>query len=340
MPNFMEAEKREIGLNGAQKAAAFLIFLGEEISTEVFKDLNEDEVETIIRTIPNMEGLSPDVIDAVVNEFNERFISEGLFSEISKDFVESIVTKAFNKDQAKEMLKRLDNMEKLEALRKHDPRLIYSLIKDEHPQTISFILSHLENTQTSEIISHLPENVQYEVLVRIAKMDQIIPETLEEIIDTLSREIESVRVFSGDSIGGIKPASEILNMLKKSESNEIMRKIEEDDPDLAEEIGQNMFVFEDMVNIDDRGIQAILKEVSNDDLAVGLKMASEEVQEKIFRNISSRAAEMIKEDMDSRGPVRIADVEKAQQTIVRVARKLEEEGKVIVSGRGGDDMFI
>ena len=171
-------------------------------------------------------------------------------------------------------------------------------------------------------------------------MDQIIPETFEEVIDALSREVDSMRVFKGESIGGIKQASEILNLLKKSESNEIMRKIEEDDPELAEEIGQLMFVFEDMVNIDDRGIQAILKEVSNDDLALALKMSSEEVQDKIFRNISSRAADMIKEDMESRGPVRISDVEKAQQVIVRVARKLEEEGKIIVAGRGSDEVFI
>ena len=327
-------------LSGVQKAAAFLIFLGEEISTEVFRELSEEEVETIIRTIPNMEGLSPDVIDAVVNEFNERFISEGMFVDISKDFVETIVNKAFDKGRAREMLKRLSNTEKLENLRKHDPKTIFNLIKDEHPQTIAFILAHLDQSQTADIISRLPENVQYEVLLRIAKMDTIIPETFEEVIDVLAKEVDSMRVFSVGSIGGIKPASEILNSLKKSESNEIMRKIEEDDPDLAEEISQLMFVFEDLVNIDDRGIQTILKEVGNDDLAVALKMASEEVKDKIYRNISARAADMIKEDMDSRGPLRISDVEKSQQVIVRAARKLEEEGKIIVAGRGNDEVFI
>ena len=340
MPATEEANKFKNGLTGAEKSAAFLIFLGEDIATEVFKDLSEEEVENIIRTIPQMEGLSPTVIDAVVNEFNDRFVSEGLFAEISMDFIESIVSKAFDKNRAKEMLKRMSNREKLETLRRHDPRVIFNLIKNEHPQTIAFILSHLDQSQTSDILSRLPESVQYEVLTRIAKMDSIIPETFEEIIDTLAKEVESVKVFSGGTIGGVKQASEILNQLKKSDSNEIMRKIEEDDPDLAEEIGQLMFTFEDVVNIDDRGIQTILKEVSNDDLAMALKAASEELKDKIFRNISSRAADMIKEDMETRGPVRISDVEKSQQVIVRVARKLEEEGKIIVAGRGSDEVFI
>jgi flagellar motor switch protein FliG len=334
-----QLEKKK-ALCGAEKAAAFLLFLGEEISTEVFKELSPDEVETVIRTIPNMPGLSPDVIDSVVNEFNERFVSDGLFAEVSRDFVEAIVSKAFDRDRARDMLRRLDNMEKLENLRRHDPRVIFNLIKNEHPQTVAFVLSHLDQVQTADILARLPENVQYEVLVRIAKMDQILPETFEEVIDALSKEVASMKVITGGPIGGVKPASEILNLLKKSDSNEIMRKIEEDDPDLAEEIGQLMFVFEDMVNIDDRGIQMILKEVSNDDLAMSLKMASDEVQAKIFRNISTRAAEMIKEEMEAKGPVRISDVEKAQQVIVRVARKLEEEGKIVVAGRGGDEVFI
>ncbi|MCZ7584247.1 MAG: hypothetical protein M5R36_13425 [Deltaproteobacteria bacterium] len=204
---------------------------------------------------------------------------------------------------------------------------------------MAFILSHLSASQTSDIIMRLSEDLQYEVIVRIARMDQVIPGTMEDVVDSLLKDISSYHTGSAESTGGVKPAAEIINSMKRSDSNEIMRRIEDEDPELAEEIGQHMFVFEDLLNVDDKGVQAILKEVGNDDLVIALKLASDEVKEKIFKNISSRAAEMIREDMDARGPVRVSDVEKAQNIIIRAARKLEQEGKIFVAGRG-EDTFV
>lgn len=334
------ADENAQDIRGPAKAAALLMFLGEDITAQVMKNLEEDEVHQLVKALATMPDIGADEMDEVVKEFNTRVIQEGYMSEVGKDYVAKVVHMALPKQQAGAVLDRLSYMEKLEGLKKYDARTIFNLVNKEHPQVIAFICTHLTPVQTTDVISRLPEDLQYEVIVRIAKMDQIIPGTMEEVVDSLMRDISTFRIGEAEASGGIKPAAEIVNTMKKSEANEIMRKIEEEDPELAEEIGQYMFVFEDLLSVDDRGIQTILKEVSNDDLVVALKMASDEVKNKIFKNISSRAADMIKEDISARGPMRLSDVEKAQQTIIRVARKLEQEGKISVSGRGGDDIFV
>ncbi|MCB1154519.1 MAG: flagellar motor switch protein FliG [Deltaproteobacteria bacterium] len=327
-------------LKGPEKAAALLLFLGEQISAEVMRNLDDDEIHEVVKTIAIMTDITPEMMDVVVTEFNRRIIEEGYMSEVGKDFVEKVVKKALPNQRATHVLKRLSYIEKLEDLKKYDARTIFNLISKEHPQVIAFVCSHLPTALTTEIIGRLPEDMQYEVIKRIARMEHVIPGTMEEVIDSLVQDISSYRVGASESTGGVKPAAEIVNSMKKATANEIMRKVEEEDPDLAEEIGSYMFVFEDLLNVDDRGIQTILKEVSNDDLVGALKMASDEVKNKIFRNISSRAAEMIQEDLDVRGPMRLTDVEKAQQAIIRIARKLEQEGKIYVQGRGGEETFV
>ncbi|MBZ0271685.1 flagellar motor switch protein FliG [bacterium] len=327
-------------LSGPQKAAALLMFLGEEVSAEVMKNLDDEEIHQVVKTIAAMGDVTPELMDKVLTEFNHRVIAEGYMSEVGKDFVEKVISKALPQTRAKDFLKRLYYVERLEDLKKYDARTIFNLIHKEHPQVIAFICSHLTTGQTTEIISRLPEQMQYEVIVRVARMDQVIPGTMEEVVDSLIKDISTYRVGTSENTGGVKPAAEIINTMKKSEANEIMRKIEEEDPELAEGIGQHMFVFEDMLHVDDKGIQTILKEVANDDLVISLKVASEDVKAKIFKNISSRAAQMIQEDIDARGPMRLSDVEKAQNVIIRVARKLEQEGRIVVSGRGGDDVFV
>jgi len=329
-----------VDLSGPQKAAALLMFLGEQVSADVMKNLDDDEIHNIVRTIATMGDITPDMMDDVVSEFNERVIQEGYMSEVGKDFVEKVINKSLPADRASDFLGRLSYVEKLEDLKKYDSRTIFNLISKEHPQVIAFILSHLSVSQAMDIVTRLPEELQFEVLVRVARMDQVMPGTMEEVVDSLMKDISTYRVGASESTGGVKPAAEIINSMKRSEANEIMRKIEEEDPDLAEEIGQHMFVFEDLLNVDDKGIQAVLKEVSNDDLVISLKVASDEVKEKIFKNVSSRAAEMIREDIEAQGPMRLSDVEKAQQLIVRIARKLEQEGKIFVAGRGGEDVFV
>ena len=327
-------------MSGPQKAAALLMFLGEEISAEVMKNLEDEEIHGVVKTIASMSDIKPEIMEKILQEFSVRVLQEGYMAEVGKGFVEKVISKALPQTRAEEFLKRLYYVEKLEDLKKYDARTIFNLISKEHPQVIAFICSHLTATQTTEVIARLPEAMQYEVIVRIARMDQIIPGTMEEVVDSLMKDISTYRVGSSESTGGVKPAAEVINSMKKSEANEIMRRIEEEDPDLAEEIGQHMFVFEDLLSVDDKGIQTILKEIGNEDLVVSLKVASDEVKSKIFKNISTRAAEMIQEDIDARGPMRLSDVEKAQAVIVRVARKLEQEGKIFVVGRGGEDVFV
>jgi len=314
--------------------------LGEEIAADVFKRVAEDELRRVISAVPKLGDITPDDMQKVLDEFSERLASEGYISKSGKEIIENVVHQALEPAKAQTILQRLVIEQQLEQIRRYDPTAIFNLLKKEHPQTIAFILSQLPSTTTAEIVANLPEDMQFEVLRRVARMDSVLPGALEEVVDALGRELSTFSIDVAESSGGVKPAAEILNQMKKSAANEIMRKLEEEDPDLAEQIGQHMFVFEDLLNVDDRGIQAILKETSNDDLAVALKMASEEVKNKIFRNISTRAAEMIQEDMEARGPVRIADVEKAQSMVVRVARRLETEGKIVVTGRGGEDMFV
>lgn len=327
-------------LDGVQKAAALLMFLGEELSTEVFKGLADDEIQLIVTAIPKLGDVSPETMEIILKEFSERLVAEGYMATIGKDFIEKVVHNALDQSKAENILSRLEVEQQLEQIRRYDSRTVFNLIKKEHPQTIAFICSQLPATTASEILSRLPEDIQFEVILRISRMDSVIPGVLEDVVDALGKELSTFSIDVAESVGGVKPAAEILNSMKKGSANEIMGKLEEEDPDLAEEIGQHMFVFEDLLNVDDRGIQMILKEVSNDDLAVALKMASEDVTQKIFRNVSTRAAEMIQEDMEARGPVRISEVEKAQQVIVRVARKLEQEGKIIVAGRGGEDLYV
>jgi flagellar motor switch protein FliG len=334
------APEEELDLTGPQKAAALLLFLGEQITAQVMKGLDDEEVNNLAKAITTLEDIPPSAMDAVLKEFNSRVMQEGYMSAIGKDYVERVIRRALPGDRASSILDRLSYVEKLDDLKKYDSRTIFNLINKEHPQVIAFICTNLMPAQTSDIIGRLPEDIQYEVITRIAKMDQVIPGTMEEVVDSLMKDISTFRIGEAEATGGVQSAAEIVNMMNKSEANEIMRKVEEEDPELAEEIGQYMFVFEDLLNVDDRGIQTILKEVSNDDLVISLKMSSDEVRAKIFKNISSRAAEMIKEDINARGPMRLKDVEKSQQAIIRIARKLEQEGKIFISGRGGDDIFV
>jgi len=328
------------GMRGTQKAAILLMFLGEEPSAEVLRELEEPEIEMVISEIPKLGDVDPTTLDSVVHEFAERVVKEGYLTEVGKDFAERVVKKALKDEQAETILKRVYSSERLQTLKRLDSRIIFDLLKTEHPQTIAFVLAHLTPAQTADILSRLPENVQKEIVWRIAKLERLMPGTLDEVVDTLASQTESRRILKGGELGGPKSVAEILNLLKRAEANEILRRIEDEDPELAEVIGQHMFTFEDLLHIDDRGIQLILREVTNEDLVLALKMSSDELKEKIFRNMSQRAAEMVKEDLEVRGPARVRDVEHAQQNIVKVARTLEDEGKIVIKGRGAEELFV
>jgi len=327
-------------LSGAQKAAILLTFLGEETSAEVLRELDDPEIELVISEIPRLGDVDPMTVGSVVQEFSERVVKEGYLSELGRDFAERLVKRALEEGKANSIIKRVYSAEKLQLLRKLDPRIIFDLLKTEHPQTMAFVLAHLAPAQTADILSRLPENVQKEIVWRMAKMERFMSGALEEVVDALASQTESKRALEGQELGGTKSVAEILNLMKKAEASEILRRIEDDDPELAETISQHMFTFEDLLNVDDRGIQAILREISNEDLVLSLKMASDELREKIFSNMSQRAADMVREDMEVRGPVRVTDVERAQQKIVKIARRLDEEGKIVVLGRGAEDLFV
>ncbi|MBI3991692.1 MAG: flagellar motor switch protein FliG, partial [Candidatus Lambdaproteobacteria bacterium] len=281
----------------------------------------------------------------VLEEYYQKNTNEGggFIINASGDFVKNTLSKALGGDRAKELVDNLSaNVEEsaLESLKWLDPKAIANFITHEHPQTIALILAHLEDPeQTATVLKELPENLQADVVYRMAILESIQPGVVSEIDEVLSREMQAAGAMGTAKVGGIEAVAEMLNSLDKSTETRILATIEESNPDLAEQIRELMFTFEDMVLIDSRGMQLILKEVEQQDLVLALKTASDSIKELIFSSMSQRASEMLREDLEVLGPVKVADVERAQQNLVKVARRLEEEGKVIIGGRGGGDVI-
>lgn len=321
--------------SGIEKVAALLSLIGEDAATELFKHFDPIELARIIPMMSRIK-LSQEEADLILQEFAEKIGTAPV--RVDVEYIKGILTKAFGEEQAQKLLSKIESgASAFDILRWLDSSSIATMLQREHPQTIAIVLAHLEPVQAAEVLSRLPEQLKIEVSQRIASLDQISPTILSELEDVLQSQLRSYT--QSRRIGGIKTVAEILNQLDRTSEELILKNIEEKDPILAEEIRKLMFTFEDLINVDDRGIQTILKEISTDDLALALKMASEELKEKIFRNMSSRAVEILKEEMESKGPVRVSDVEKAQMNIVRVARRLEEEGKIVIGGKGGEEVI-
>ncbi|MEJ5227442.1 flagellar motor switch protein FliG [Thermodesulfovibrio sp.] len=321
--------------SGIEKVAALLSLIGEDAATELFKHFDPIELARIIPMMSRIK-LSQEEADLILQEFAEKIGTAPV--RVDVEYIKGILTKAFGEEQAQKLLSKIESgASAFDILRWLDSSSIATMLQREHPQTIAIVLAHLEPVQAAEVLGRLPEQLKIEVSQRIASLDQISPTILSELEDVLQSQLRSYT--QSRRIGGIKTVAEILNQLDRTSEELILKNIEEKDPILAEEIRKLMFTFEDLINVDDRGIQTILKEISTDDLALALKMASEELKEKIFRNMSSRAVEILKEEMESKGPVRVSDVEKAQMNIVRVARRLEEEGKIVIGGKGGEEVI-
>lgn len=340
------AEKSEKHLSGPQKASILLLAMGEEFTAEVFKRLKEDEIKELARQMTNVEPVSGDIVENLVTEF-QGFVSSGSLRGLAVDgneFFKKAVNHAFKGEQAQNILQDIEQEWKLnffQKIRRLDSRTVVNFIKSEHPQTIALVLAHLEQSQAAGIIMDLPQNIQADILMRIAMLEKVSPEVIEEIDKAIQEELTVIGGTEGaHTIGGIQTAAEILNQTDRATEASIMEQIEEQKQDLANEIRKRMFIFEDLLQVDDRSIMAILKEVSSDELKMALKTASEELKDKIFRNMSSRAAEMLKEDMEIAGPARLRDVELAQQAIIKVAKRLESEGKIMLGGKGGEDVFV
>lgn len=330
-------------ISGVQKAAILLISLGPEKSANVFKHLKEDEIEQLTLEIANTRSVSPAMKDAVLDEFYEVCLAQQYIAEGGIAYAKELLEKSLGAERAKDVIGKLTaslQVRPFEFVRKTDANQLLNFIQDEHPQTIALILSYLPSAQSAAIISALTPDKQTDVAKRIAQMDRTAPDVIKEVEKVLEQKLASLVNQDYTIVGGVDSIVEILNTVDRGTEKHIMESLEIEDLELADEIRKKMFVFEDILLLDDRAIQRVLRDVENADLELALKNTTEEVQNVIYKNLSKRLAAMIKEDMDFMGPVRMKDVEEAQQKIVAVIRKLEDAGEIVISRGGGDDIVV
>ncbi len=341
MPNANTKDDEQI--TGLQKAAILLIALGPEKSATIFKHLKEDEIEELTLEIANTRTVTPQLKDGVINEFYQICLAQQYIAEGGINYAKELLEKSFGSDRAKDVIGKLTaslQVKPFEFVRKTDASQLLNFIQDEHPQTIALILSYLSASQAALIIGALPPDRQADVTRRIAQMDRTSPEVIKEVEKVLETKLSSLVNQDYTIIGGVDSVVGILNTVDRGTEKHIMETLEIEEPELADEIRKKMFVFEDILLLDDRAIQRVLRDVDNNDLALALKGSNEEVQEAIFKNLSKRLAAMIKEDMEFMGPVRMKDVEEAQQKIVNIIRKLEDSGEIVISRGGGDEIIV
>ena len=334
---------KDMGINGLLKAAILLIALGPEKSASIFKHLKEDEIESLTLEIANTRSISPQVKEDVINEFYEVCLAQQYIAEGGITYAKDLLEKALGSEKAVDVINKLTaslQVRPFEFVRKTDASQLLNFIQDEHPQTIALILAYLPSGQAASIVASLPPEKQADVAKRIAVMDRTSPDVIKEVERVLERKLSSLVNQDYTIIGGVDAIVEILNTVDRGTEKHIMETLEIDEPELADEIRRKMFVFEDIMSLDDRAIQRVLRDVDNNDLATALKGANEEVQGVIFRNMSKRLAAMIQEDMEFMGPVRLKDVEEAQQKIVNIIRKLEDSAEIVISRGGGDEIIV
>jgi flagellar motor switch protein FliG len=328
---------------GRQKAAIFLVSIGSEISSEIFKYLREDEIETLTFEIARLETIEPDQKDAILMEFQELMMANQFITTGGIDYARELLEKSLGSQKAIDIINRLTSslqVRPFDFIRRTDPAHLLNFIQQEHPQTIALILAYLEPNKASIILQNLPHEVQSDVARRIATMDRTSPEVLREVERVLEKKLSTLSSEDYTAAGGVESIVEILNLVDRSSEKQIIEALEDEDPELAEEIKKRMFVFEDIVMLDDRAIQKVMREVDSQELAKALKSVDTEVQDKIFRNMSKRAAGMLKEDMEYMGPIRLKDVEEAQQKIVSIIRHLEDTGEIVVARSGEDELVV
>ncbi|WP_167956880.1 flagellar motor switch protein FliG [Anaerosporobacter faecicola] len=337
------ATQKNSEISGVQKAAILLIALGPEKSANIFKHLKEDEIEQLTLEIANTRSISQSVKDEVLDEFYEICLAQQYIAEGGIGYAKELLEKALGTDKARDVIGKLTaslQVRPFEFIRKTDASQLLNFIQDEHPQTIALILSYLSSNQSAAIISSLAPDKQADVAKRIAQMDRTSPDVIKEVEKVLERKLSSLVNQDYTIVGGVDSIVEILNTVDRGTEKHIMETLEIEEPELADEIRRKMFVFEDILSLDDKSIQRVLREVDNNELAVALKGSTEEVQTVIFNNLSKRLSAMIKEDMDFMGPIRMKDVEEAQQKIVNIIRKLEDSGEIIISRGGGDEIVV
>ncbi|MEK3886978.1 flagellar motor switch protein FliG [Bacillus sp. FSL K6-3431] len=335
--------RREAGLTGKQKAAILLISLGPDVASSVYKHLSEEEMEKLTLEISSVRKVDTAAKEDVMDEFHNIAIAQDYISQGGIGYAKTVLEKALGAEQAMEIINRLTSslqVKPFDFARKADAGQILNFIQNEHPQTIALILSYLDPEKAGQILSELPQEAQADIAKRIAIMDSTSPEVISEVEAILERKLSATVTQDYTQTGGIEAVVEVLNGVDRATEKTILDSLEIQDPELAEEIKKRMFVFEDIVTLDNRSIQRVIRECENEDLLLALKISSDEVKEVIYRNMSTRMVETFKEEMEFMGPVRLRDVEEAQTNIVNSIRRLEETGEIIVARGGGDDIIV
>ena len=338
----MAKTSSSIRINGPRKAAITLLSLGEEATALILRKLTTDEIRALSLQMSSIDGVKKEISDELLTEFTERFRTEGGVNQDGDKFIRKLLPSVMKVDQALEVISQMDEEKHripFKHLRDIDPKLLAGFIKGEHPQTIAIIVSHLGHQKASQVLAFLPEQLQYEIVARIANLETVPPDLIQEVDEVLEKELTSIGK-RGEQIGGISVVAEILNHSDRRTGDNILQFLDETDTDLAEKVRKLMFVFEDLLHVNDAGIRELLKEIRNEELTMALKTASEDLKGKIFKNLSQRAAQMLQEDISMMGPARLSEVETAQQAILNVARKLEKEGKLLLAGKDSGESFV
>lgn len=334
----MSEETKALGWT--DKAAVLLMSLGEAQSAEILKHMNPKEVQRLGVAMANLKNVSKNQVQGVVDEFSHAVSELTGFGVGNDDYIRSVLVGALGEDKASGVIDRIllgRNSKGLEALKWMDPKQVAEIIRLEHPQIIAIVLSYLEPDHAAEVLGNLPPRAQPDIIMRIANLDGVQPRALQELDDILEKQFSGNTGAKTSSVGGLKDAANILNFMDTSMEASIMEQVTDSDEDLAQNIQDLMFVFDNLIDVDDRGIQTLLREVSTDSLILALKGADDGIKEKIFKNMSKRAAEMLRDDLEAKGPVRVSEVEAAQKEILGIARRLAESGDISLGGGSGEE---
>ncbi|MBY6036095.1 flagellar motor switch protein FliG [Fictibacillus nanhaiensis] len=330
-------------LSGKEKAAILVISLGPDVAAQVYKHLSEEEIERLTLQISQVRKVDSTLKEEIITQFHQLALAQDYITQGGIGYAKTVLEKAMGKDEAMQIINRLTStlqVRPFDFARKAEPGQILNFIQNEHPQTIALILAYLDSSQAGQILSELPTEMQADIAKRIALMDRTSPEVISEVEQILERKLSATVTQDFTQAGGVEAVVEVLNGVDRSTERTILDALEIQDPELAEEIKKRMFVFEDIVTLDNRAIQRVIREVQNEDLLLSLRASSEEVKEVMFNNMSQRMAENFKEEMEFMGPVRLRDVEEAQSRIVGTIRRLEEAGELVIARGGGDDVIV
>ncbi len=325
---------------GGERAAVFLMSLGEEAAAEVLRHMGPKEVQRLGTAMANLSAVSRAEVGEVLDEFIRAVGNETALGVGSEEYIRNVLNAALGEEKAGGLINRIllgRNSKGLEALKRMDPRAVAGAIRKEHPQIVAIVLSYLDPDHAAEVLSLLPPKAQSDILMRVASLDDIQPTALQQLDEILEQQFAGDPTAQASPVGGIKSAAEILNFMDSSQEAAIIERIRETDEDLSQKVEDLMFVFDNLLEVDDRSIQTLLREITSDSLVLALKGADEKVREKIFRNMSKRAAEMLRDDLDAKGPVRLSEVESAQKEILNVARRMAENGEIMLGGKGGEE---